>query len=398
MFRCLRVGVLLQYSSSSLVTFSYPSANWVHTNMGTQSLNAKKNLFIFFLLLTLLYSSCDNSINPQAPFQPQMVVFSVLSTQTDTQFVRIHKTYTTADNADRSTVEDAIVRITDGTSTFSFRDTVIIRYVDGRTTSKTHLFVAYPMSVEPQKTYLMTISSPAYGTAKASTTTPARGTISIGSVNVLDDPENHAFQDVRANFIISPQAKGYLFRFYLVFTAENPWESEVERSKEKYIEVPLRRSALDRNLDLCDIFYPQFLSYRNVKPQRPGQDPLELGLIYPFPTYNETIALIRRYNFNVRFKRAVFYLVQFDEAFTKYYLNANQFRDKLAVRLGEPPDYSNINGAVGLFGSIRVDSSVWRLPEFLKPFRDDWPQPITYCQQEAPQAAPKFDPLSWMRP
>lgn len=365
--------------------------------MGTQSLNAKKALFIL-LLLTLHYSSCDDAINPQAPFQPQMVVYSILTTQSDTQFVRIHKTYSTADNSDRSTVEGAIVRITDGISTFSFRDTVIISYVAGIAPSKFHLFYAYPVRIQPQKTYSITISSPTYGTAMASTTTPASGTISIGSVNVLDDPENHAFQDVRANFIISPQAKGYLVRFYLVFTAENPWESEAERSKEKYVEVPLRRSALDRKLDLCDIFYPQFLSYRNVQPQRPGQDPLELGLIYPFPTYNETIALIRRYNFNVRFKRAVFYLVQFDEAFTKYYLNANQYRDKFAVRLAEPPDYSNINGAVGLFGSIRVDSTVWRLPEILKPFRDDWPRPITYCKQEAPQAAPKFDPLSWMIP
>ena len=60
--------------------------------------------------------SCDTSFNPTAPFQPRMVVYSILMTNTDTQYVRIYSTYNPPDydptqNPDEISVNDAQVSV-----------------------------------------------------------------------------------------------------------------------------------------------------------------------------------------------------------------------------------------------------------------------------------------------
>ncbi|HXG06984.1 MAG TPA: DUF4249 family protein [Nitrososphaera sp.] len=329
-----------------------------------------------------------------------MVIYSILTTQSDTQFVRVYTSYDLPKNKPESNpseqpVTDATVTISQGSSTFVFRDTVMLRNDRGSYNNPIHLYYAHPLRVEANQTYALKVVSPKYGTATSSVLVPSATTINIVTGNVLERPATRT-TDVVANFMPAPNARAILVRFYIVFTADNPWEPNAVRNKEKYFEVPLLRIATNRNLEQCKILYP-LIAKRVTQTPRLGADPQPLGITYPFPTYPESIAGIQRYHFNVRFKRAVFYLVQFDDPFYKYYSNANLFRDKLAIRLDEPPDYTNISGGIGLFASVRVDSAVWNLPESIQAFIPTWSDPITYCKQEAPQAAPKFDPLSWMR-
>jgi hypothetical protein len=217
--------------------------------------------------------------------------------------------------------------------------------------------------------------------------------LNIISSPVLEDPV-HRGGPVTISYIFYASAGAYLLRFYIVYTDENPWEPEGMRGREKYFEVPYLRTIIDRNQNLCTIVYPQItkLNAALVSNLRVGPAKV-LSYSWPSPAYLESIAAIRHYNFNVRFKRVVFYLVQFDQPFYQYYSIVNRFEDRLAVRL-DAPDYTNITGSSGLFASVRVDSAVWNIPEYIDLGRLD----ANYCQQEVPQIAPKIDPLSWIIP
>jgi hypothetical protein len=359
-------------------------------------------LLMVALLLVFLASGCDDTINPTAPFKAQMVVYSILTTQSDTQYVRVYSSYNPPEMNPSNTskeipITDAQVTITQGNRTFVFRDTVIRRPHTSRYNNDLHLYYCYPMRVEPNTNYSLQVTSPTYGSASSTVRVPNVASLYIATPSVLSNPVAQFGQPVLLTYSFFPTLSAYLVRFYIVYTDENPWDPPALRGKEKYFEVPYRRIALNRNLELCTVIYPQLtkLEPALISPVPGSGNPKVLGFTFPFSTYNESIAAIRRYNFNVRFKRAVFYVIQFDQPYYRYYSIVNNYRDKLAIRLDEP-DYTNILGGSGLFASIRVDSTSWDLPEFIAPGPSTY-NPV-YCQQEVPQIAPKFDPLSWRIP
>ena len=338
---------------------------------------------------------CDDTINPSAAFVPRMAVYSVLTTQSDTQFVRIYASYNPAENnpqnnLDELPVTDANVTITDGSTTYTFRDTTIARPDTSRYKSPLHIYYCYPMAVEADKQYSLQVNSTAYGTASANVSIPQQGQMQPPSGQFLNDPIRFRRLPLNVEYEPTPQAKAFLIRLYVVFTAENFWEPESVRGKEKYFEIPIRRIATNRLAEECIIQYPQIRKLGTIRAPTQGQQPLLLAFPFPFLTYVESIARISRSNFNARFKRAVSYYVQFDDPWYKYYATTNLFEDKLGVRLDNPL-YSNMNGSIGLFGSMRVDSVIVPLQETIPYlFEMSGDAFYVYCQQEAP---PSTEPL-----
>ena len=87
---------------------------------------------IFLLTSGFILSSCKDNFNPAAPFTPRMVVYSVLSNATDTQYVRVYTTYNPANNnplnnPDENPVTDAQVTISDGSMSLTLHDTTLDR-------------------------------------------------------------------------------------------------------------------------------------------------------------------------------------------------------------------------------------------------------------------------------
>ena len=89
---------------------------------------------------------------------------------------------------------------------------------------------------------------------------------------------------------------------------------------------------------------------------------------YANRSYEQTISLIHAQygSANIRMKRAVFLLEQADRHFFTYYSYANSFQDRLTIRVDQP-DYSNMNGALGFFGSLAIDTLATPLSINLKP-------------------------------
>ena len=67
-------------------------------------------------------------------------------------------------------------------------------------------------------------------------------------------------------------------------------------------------------------------------------------------------------NQKIIFERVVGRVLQCERGLYDYYNTVNGFRDPISVRLDEP-DYSNLSGAKGVFGSYTLDSLVHFLPE-----------------------------------
>jgi len=85
-------------------------------------------------------------------------------------------------------------------------------------------------------------------------------------------------------------------------------------------------------------------------------------------TYEATISLIHATHGtpNIRMKRAVFLLQQADRHFFTYYSYANSFQDRLTIRVDQP-DYTNMDGALGFFGSMTIDTLAFPLSSVLRP-------------------------------
>ncbi len=324
----------------------------------------KQFSFTVLPLVILIATGCDNSINPSAPFVPRMVVYSVLSTVSDTQYVRVYTNYNPPQynpllNSDEQSLADANVTMTDGSNTYTFRYASITRPDTSRYKNKIGVYYAYPFRPQANKEYRLNVSSPTFGQATSKTVVPGSGKIDCFTIAELYFPSR---AEIAALFVLNDLAKAQLVRFYIVYTTENPGEV----GKEKYYEVPVFWKIIDLNYEIHQTIFPS--PTRRTSPVNRRDQTFYQGMTYPFPTYNESIYKIIHYNFNVRFKRAVFQLIQFDEFWYKHYAAANLFQDRLAVRL-DPPDYSNIQGGSGMFGSFRVDSTVIPLPEYIPPYR-----------------------------
>jgi hypothetical protein len=84
--------------------------------------------------------------------------------------------------------------------------------------------------------------------------------------------------------------------------------------------------------------------------------------------YRKTVEAVLASASSIRFKQDVFLLIQFDEPLYNYYFVANGFKDRSSIRLDEP-NYTNLSGGVGIFGSLAVDSIAVPLPERFPPPR-----------------------------
>jgi hypothetical protein len=191
-------------------------------------------------------TSCDNSFNPNAPFQPRMVVYSVLRTDSDTQYVRVYSTYNPPDNdptknPDEISVNDAQVSIEgEGGATINFRLMTIPRPDTSRYLSSIKAYVAYPFRPQEGKRYSLMVSSPTYGVATATTVVPNRGSVSPTNGYALRDPWHTTVQNYGVSAALAPEAKGFLVRFYFDYLSPLP----AGGYKPKRLEIPIRVDLL----------------------------------------------------------------------------------------------------------------------------------------------------------
>ena len=302
-------------------------------------------------VVLFLFGSCDSSFDPRGPFLDRLVVYGVLTPTNQTHYVRIFSTYNPPglnplDNTSSNQISSAVVSLAFDTSTLALRDTVVPRDDPGRYTDSVKAFVASPLSIVRGRTYSLTVNSPVYGILTASTRVPGTGVmdIDIDSRYALTTP-SEARADISIFVAPSPSTEGHAVRVFVEYElpVANPGVILTE-------EIPLEIT----NYQDCTHFDAEYPHVRR-RELVGGRE------LWTFRLENYRRALIRILKIHegvvIDFRRVYVELVQADEHLYKYYSLVNGFQDQFTIRVDQP-NYTNINGGLGLFGSFASDTTI----------------------------------------
>lgn len=303
--------------------------------------------------IILCVGGCDEAFNPKGVYDEQLVVYSVLTAETDTQFVRLFLTYNPpgfepneviTDNA----ITNALVSISGSPP---LRDTTIARLDKSRYSNGIHAFVASPFKVLPGTTYNLSVSTPSKGNAAATTTAPGKGTIFIGTPFVLGEPDRYS-DEVNLNLILSPVTRGYLIRLYIRYEITVGGNTLVQ-----YEEAPQTVQTVDGEV------IPNFPKLtRRVSFSGPGAENREFVSFQKAAyEYGLNQVRLRHQSDQLKFRSILFVMTQVEPNLYSYYNIVNGFQDPNSIRTDQP-DYSNIRGGIGVFGAMTHDSTVFTLP------------------------------------
>ncbi len=306
----------------------------------------------WFLVAPLAFLlGCEATFTPNGPYTEKMVVYAILSTQSDTQFVRVYTTYDPSQfhpelNKVDNVIRDAQVSVSQTSSTVAYRDTTVTRVDKTRYQDDIGAYVANPFNIEPGKSYNLSVVTKNNGTATASMDVPDKGTVEVFNRYVLrGGPDEKDPIVVRA--WIRFATRGFLVRYFLdVDEYENgQWTSQK-------LELP---TALYQNADGSNVFTYPLLQRRRSDPVDSQTPVIEITTI-PFAAYQAGLAdIYSNHTSTIKVKGVLFTLTQVERNLYSYYSVANSFQDANTIRL-DVPDWSNIRGGYGVFGAMVIDS------------------------------------------
>lgn len=312
---------------------------------------------LFVLCLALLaVSGCDQAFDSRGALDKRMVVFSVLSTDREIQFVRVQSSfmpsgYDPTSYASDHSLDDVSVRITEFGRYYDLRDTLVWTSDTSHYKFPIHMYYLNSFTPLRGRAYRVVIHSPSYGDLTAGTTVPDKAKITVTPelTQILDRPEKAAGGALMTFTVqMSKFARGCLARFYVYYDVlkEGEWFEEA-------IEVPLT-SADAGSLTIAIPRYPRM---------NPVPTSLQQGIIYRNAYYRWAINQINdRYkSTQVIFKWIAFVVLQTDDNLYTYYVSTHGEMDPYSVRLDEPLA-SRAGTGLGVVGSYGLDSLVYLLP------------------------------------
>lgn len=288
----------------------------------------------YILACALGVSSCNQPFTPDAPGNTRLVVYSVLNVEQGTQYVMLQSTFPTEPGAP---IRDATVRMKSAGDVVQFRDTVIERASASGTAERFDVYVANNVSVKKDQSYALEATTPSGLFARATTTALALPDLYIKSPGALR-PGGKGPITLAASFgsVTGAWEMHFSIEFYALINGG--WELHRE-------EVPLKQYE-DNAGALVNV-------YSRLSPV-PGWVKTDIPLVVEFDTllYQKTRTRISQTYpaAPVVFIYAVFSLTQVDNTLYSYYYIANGTEDKTSIRL-DTPEFSNIAGGVGVFGS-----------------------------------------------
>jgi len=303
---------------------------------------------IVFTVLTMLSLSCEIPSDLGGTYEPRMAAFGILSTFSDTQYVRLIQTIPESEPFGDTSVKDATVQITGGAQTFSFRDTVLTRQ-NGATVDSFHVYVCYPFKPVSNVVYSLQASSPTYGAIQSQAIAPAHTTLNIDIAQnvILRNPyASHTFQP-EIDFRLSPGTAAYQVHLEIEYKDITPTDTTIRR-----YEVPERMVTVSCFQQIFERYYP-----RVIRNNSAGDVAYRVNAF----NYRKSIETVQGLSYNWELLRVIFTVVQFNDEWYKYYRSVRSYEDRFSVRLDQP-DYSNVNGGLGLFGAFVVDTISTGIP------------------------------------
>ncbi len=300
------------------------------------------------LLGVMLNLGCNEMFSPRGPYQQQWVVYSVLTTQSDTQFVRIYSNFNPPeDNPLVAATENpdtaAVVSISDGVQTVFFRDTLLVVANRAAPATPVHAFVSTMFRPLPAKSYTLTVTTSSQTSTSAHTSVPAAEILDVPERYKLYQPGQFADQSIEVVDRFAPQAKGYLCRFLIEYGIRS------DSTFRGQLEVPLSIGTGNGGATVPVYQTLQRVTY------------IFGGAAFPVANYVGVLTqILNQYGNDAVFRLAKFYCIQVDTNLYNYYNIANGFQDAYSTRTDQP-DFTNIPNGLGVFGSFNVDSVYYNL-------------------------------------
>ena len=304
----------------------------------------------------LILGGCDTPFEPKGSYREKLVVYAVLTTRADTQYVRVYTTYNprgfdALEVGAETPVRNAQVSLTTESITHRLRDTTIFRIDKSRYSTELAAYVAYPLAINQGSRYSLAVVSP-LGNVSAATSVPGKGSVLLANAYVMKEPEKFN-EDIYIYLTLSPLSRGFMIRWYIDFEIRSGGAWSPQR-----LEVPASIETSGPNKD--QFIYPALTRRSSETTARQTMETFGFAR----PAYRLFLkGLKSKYAaFEFRFKRAVFILTQVDVNLYNYYNIVSGFQDKFSIRT-DLPDYSNIQGGLGLFGAMGEDTLLVDLPE-----------------------------------
>lgn len=314
-----------------------------------------KALLVLCLAL-LIVSGCNKSFDPRGPLDKRMVVFSVLSSDREMQFVRVQSDYMPSGYDPLSTVtdhtlSDVSVRITEFGRYYDLRDTLIWTSDTSRTKLPVQTYYLDSFTPLRGRAYQVVIRSQSYGNVTTGITMPEKAKIAISSelAQILNRPDKAAVGTFMTFTVqLSKFTRGYIARFYVYYDVlkQNEWVEEA-------VEVPI--ASADSGYFTINIpRYPR-MSSASLSSQ--------LAITYRNAYYKWIINKVNdQYKSSqVIFKWVAFVVLQAEDNLYAYYVSTHGEQDPYSIRLDEPLG-SRAGSAVGVVGAYGLDSLVYLLP------------------------------------
>ena len=302
--------------------------------------------------------ACNQPFDPRAELDQKPVIFSVISTDRSTQFVRVEHSYMPADfdplsNTSDNSIKNATVTITSPSLTVRLRDTMLVRSDTSRFKFPIRAYVAGSLVPSYGATYNLSVGGEQLETVSATVTVPSNPVIGldISSLAVLDFPAEHdSLADILFPITLGNGSMGYIGRFYVDYDilVKGEWVGGRLEVPTGFAYSGLRSYAF---LDFPTLMHRTFSS--------------RTAGLFLNQFYKHAIADVAYEDIGTRrviFNRVVFQLLQMEQNLYNYYVVSHSNRDPHSIRLDEPM-YSNLNGGVGMIGAYTLDSLVHPLPE-----------------------------------
>lgn len=315
------------------------------------------------IVLLLAVFGCSEEFNPVAEGERPYVVFALLNSSVQTQIVRVHETSPPSEaNPGNPPIPGTVVELTGPQGTMQLRDTVLVPPAGAYDTASVQAYVLDPFMPTRGASYTLSITSPR-GNASATMTVPGTADLSTTDFFALQGPYSYPTEkSISLRALLNPVTLGYVARLLIEYERLDGgvWKTETREVPSAY------RGLVDE--DNYTAVYPALTRRVSSRETSVGGLREPESAVFRNGVYLQTLSILyRTYNrANLRMKRVMFILTQADTHFFTYYSFANFFQDRLTIRVDQP-DYSNVSGALGFFGSLTADTLAFPLPPDLGP-------------------------------
>jgi hypothetical protein len=329
-----------------------------------------------FLLVAGVFWACNQPFDATGPVDQHLVVFTILSTDRNTQFVRVTAPFLPVayDPATKNTIDNSVSDASVDIQTMPYyafdsnhrgyyvqgqrlrlRDTVLIRPDSDGHQLPFHVYAISPFTPDYGKKYDVYVGSPSHGQAWGSVTIPKKPKLTLPYATrvVLTNPQQYEVDTpIKLLMTLADSVKGYVSRLFLDYSVVKDGEWMSER-----VEVPV--SSVDP------------ASYTLAYPIYPGLTQ-SAATNYLSAEYRngylrsvvKQITDVIHAGEKIIFDRVTFMVLQVDPNLYSYYAAGQLERDPRSIRLDQPAVARLNGGGYGLVGGYTADSLVYLLPEY----------------------------------